>query len=170
MAEAESALDLVFVPAALDDLPEITAILEDAQRWLRSRGIPQWTRPFDREWIAPKIAAGEFIIARLDRYPVAAARLLWSDALFWGERDDGAALYIHSPAVRRAYAGQGIGLRFLDWAAEQARSSGRRSLRLDCDAGNRALCAYYERAGFTPVCSVQVGHATMMLFEKPLNP
>jgi GNAT superfamily N-acetyltransferase len=170
MAEAESALDLEFVPASLDDLPEIAAILEDAQRWLQSRGISQWTRPFDREWIAPKIAAGEFIIAQLNQVPVAVARLLWSDPLFWGERDDGAALYIHSLAVRRAYAGQGIGQLFLEWAAEQAQCSGRRLLRLDCDAGNHSLCAYYERAGFTSVCSVQVGHATMMLFEKRLNP
>jgi GNAT superfamily N-acetyltransferase len=165
----ESDLDLEFVPAALDDLPEIAAILEDAQRWLRGRGIPQWTRPFDREWIAPKIVAGEFFIARLDRFPVAVARLLWSDPLFWGERDDGAALYIHSLAVRREYAGQGFGQRFLDWAGEQARSSGRRSLRLDCDAGNHSLCTYYECAGFTPLGPAQVGLATMMLFEKSLS-
>jgi GNAT superfamily N-acetyltransferase len=168
VAEAESALDLEFVPAALDDLPEITAILEDAQRWLRSRDIPQWTHPFDREWIAPKIAAREFFIARLHERPVAVARLLLSDALFWGDRDDGDGLYVHSLAVRREYSGQGVGQQFLDWAAEEARNSGRRSLRLDCDAGNHSLCAYYERAGFTSLGPAQVGLATMMLFEKPI--
>jgi GNAT superfamily N-acetyltransferase len=168
MAGAESALDLEFIPASFDDLPEIAAILEDAQRWLRSRGIPQWTRPFDREWIAPKIAAREFFIARLHERPVAVARLLLSDPLFWGDRDDGDALYVHSLAVRREYSGQGVGQQFLDWAVEEARRSGRRFLRLDCAADNRSLCAYYERAGFIPFGPIEVGHAVMLLFEKPI--
>ncbi|MFL5760905.1 MAG: GNAT family N-acetyltransferase [Thermomicrobiales bacterium] len=175
---------------------EIAAILEDAQRWLRSRGIPQWTRSFDRAWIEPKIVAGEFYIARLQTHSVAVARLLQSDPLFWGDSpqrgrssppgwgrvrerevvhsarggksDDGDALYIHSLAVLRAYAGQGIGRQFLDWVADEARRSGRRFLRLDCTAGNRSLCAYYERAGFIPFETVEVGHEAMMLFEKPI--
>jgi GNAT superfamily N-acetyltransferase len=145
---------------------EVAAILEDVQRWLRSRGSPQWTRPFDREWIEPKVATGEFFIARLNARPIAVARILLSDPLFWGDRDDGEALYVHSLAVLREYAGQGIGQQFLDWAAEEALRSGRRFLRLDCAADNLPLCAYYEEAGFVSLGPVHVGNAIMMLFEK----
>jgi GNAT superfamily N-acetyltransferase len=159
---------LTITQATPVEWPEVTAILEDVQRWLRSRGSPQWTRPFDHEWIEPKVAAGEFFIARLNARPIAVARILWSDPLFWGDRDNGDALYVHSLAVLREYAGQGIGQQFLDWAAEEARKSGRCFLRLDCAADNRSLCAYYEGAGFVPLGNVQVGHATMMLFEKPV--
>ena len=136
----------------------VVAILEDAQRWLRSRDIQQWIEPFDRARIEPKIAAGEFFIARLGHYPVAVVRLLRADQFFWetplrrgrwrgapeGKGDDGDALYIHSLAVRRDYSGRGLGHQLLEWAATEARRLGRHYLRLDCSAGNPPLCSYYE--------------------------
>jgi ribosomal protein S18 acetylase RimI-like enzyme len=157
---------LTFAQAKPTDWSVIAVILEDAQRWLRSRDIPQWIPPFDRDWMEPKIAAGEFFIARLGHYPVAVVRLLRADPFFWGERDDGDALYIHSLAVRREYAGRGLGQQILEWVGDAARGSGRHYLRLDCAADNQSLCAYYERAGFVTLGSIEVGHARMMLFEK----
>ena len=78
------------VPARAADQPAIAAILDEARRWMAGRGIAQWTLPFSDEWIAAKIAADEFWVARLAGEPVAVVRLLWADPLFWGERDDGA--------------------------------------------------------------------------------
>lgn len=156
------------VPARAADQPAIAAILDEARRWMAGRGIAQWTLPFSDEWIAAKIAADEFWVARLAGEPVAVVRLLWADPLFWGERDDGSAAYVHTLAVRRDRAGCGVGVWLLDWAAAQARARDRRALRLDCAADNRGLCAYYARAGFTARGSARVGSTTVMLFEKIL--
>jgi len=158
----------MIVPAVSHDRPAIADILEGARQWLAGRGIKQWAYPFGADWLDPRIAAGEFWVVRLGGEPVAVVRLLWSDPLFWGERDDGSAAYVHTLAVRRDHAGRGIGLWILAWAEEQARATGRRFLRLDCAASNPALFAYYERAGFTALGPAQVGDARVVLFEKPL--
>jgi len=86
-------------------------------------------------------------LARLDGEPVGTIALLWSDEETWGDVP-GAAGYVHGLAVRRDFAGQGLGRALLRWAENRAASSGREHLRLDCVAGNRALNEYYERAGF----------------------
>jgi ribosomal protein S18 acetylase RimI-like enzyme len=162
--------DLDIAPASATDVAEIAALLEDARRWLAARGITQWTRPFTADWIAERVAAGEFWIARHDGVPLAVVRLLWTDPLFWQERDHGDAAYVHTLAVRRDCAGQGIGAHVLRWVEDQARARGRRTLRLDCAADNPALLRYYERQGFTPVSRQSVGPAIVILLEKPAHP
>ena len=129
----------------------------------------QWATPFPDDWIDEKINAGEFHIARCQGVPVAVVRLLWADPLFWDDWDQGDAGYVHTMAVHRDYAGQGLGARLLDWAAEQVRINGRRYLRLDCRADNPTLSDYYERLGFTPVGSNGVGGTRVTLFEKDLD-
>ena len=160
-------LDLT--PASPADLATIAAVLEDARRWLAGRAIAQWPRPFADASIAEKIAAGEFWVARLDGWPVAVVRLLWADPLFWGEREQGDAVYVHTLAVRRDHAGRGIGALVLRWAEGRARARRRRFLRLDYMADNRALVGYYEREGFALLGPARIGAATVMLLEKAVD-
>jgi GNAT superfamily N-acetyltransferase len=155
--------------AAADDVAAIQTILQEARRWLAARGIAQWTRPFGTDWIAAKIDAGEFFIARVEDAPVGVVRLLWENRLFWGDRDRGDAGYLHTLAVRTNRAGQGLGADIVRWAEYEVRGRGRRALRLDCAAENRALGAYYERLGFVVAGTASVGGETMMLFEKMLT-
>ncbi len=155
--------------AAPDDGAAIAEILEDVQRWLAIRGAAQWTTPFTDAWIEQKIAAGEFHVARVQGIPIGTLRLLWADPLFWGDRDRGDAAYIHTMAVRRNYAGRGIGARLVDWAGKQASDNGRRFLRLDCGADNQSLVAYYRGLGFTPQGSAGVGGTKVALFQKELG-
>ena len=155
--------------AAPGDDATVREILEDAQRWLCDRGIAQWRQPFGAAWLAEKIAAGEVFVAWLNGVAVGVVRLLWSDDLFWREREDGNAVYVHSLAVRRARAGLGIGAALLRWAGDRARDRGRRLLRLDCAAENPVLAAYYLRQGFAPVGTALVGGEAMTLFEKDLT-
>ncbi|HEU5349739.1 MAG TPA: hypothetical protein VFU63_14095, partial [Ktedonobacterales bacterium] len=66
-----------------------------------------------------------------------------------------------------------IGLVLLRWAEREIKARGNRLARLDCFAGNPALCVYYERAGYRRVGT----HAfededkpyTVALFEKSLD-
>ena len=154
--------------AVQGDEAAVREILEDVQRWLHACGIAQWRRPFDEAWVAEKIVAGEVFVARLGEAPVGVVRVLWSDDLFWGERDDGAAVYVHSLAVRRDRAGSGIGAALLRWVESRARERGRRFARLDCTAANPALAAYYAGQGFVPVGTATVGGEAITLFEKAL--
>lgn len=79
--------------------------------------------------------------------PAATVCLQWADPTFWPGADDD-AVYVHRLAVKRSYAGRGIGERLLDWAAERAVEAGRAFVRVDCMTENAALRRYYEVLGF----------------------
>jgi GNAT superfamily N-acetyltransferase len=92
-------------PADIDDVLDI---LNEAARWLSSRGINQWpTDGFPRELIAGDVSRGEVFVARRDRRAVGTFTLQWSDELFWPGAAE-AAGYIHRIAVRRDARGLGL--------------------------------------------------------------
>jgi ribosomal protein S18 acetylase RimI-like enzyme len=148
-----------------DDLEEVVSILSEAARWLLERGIRQWPDPFPRDRAAALLERGNFYLVLLDGKPVATFALLWSDPAFWGEQPDDAG-YVHAVAVRRAYAGRGIGERLLEWAEAQAAAAGRTYLRLDCMSNNEVLRAYYERLGFEPRGEAVFDDFAATLFER----
>jgi len=80
-------------------------------------------------------------LAMLGGQSVGTFAFQWSDEETWGSvRDD--AGYVHGLAVRRNFAGMGIGyeiLKILKQAENRVSLSGRKYLRLDCVAKNDAL-------------------------------
>ncbi|MFL6139822.1 MAG: GNAT family N-acetyltransferase [Frankiaceae bacterium] len=136
-------------PATADDLDAVLAVLDEAAGWLHDRCIDQWPGRFDRDWLAPALAAGEVQAAVERGRIVGTYALVWADPVVWGDRPDhDDAGYVHQLAVRRELAGRGVGLLLLAHAGALVADAGRRWLRLDCVAHNRGLRAYYERAGF----------------------
>lgn len=150
-------------PANIDT---VLGILEDAARWLTSRGIDQW-RPgrFDRDGLAASLSRGEVYLATVDGRPAGTLTLQTSDPLFWPNVSDD-ALYLHRLAIHRTYAGQGLGLYLLRWAEEATASAGKRYLRLDCMAESNVLRAYYESAGFSYRGNVTGKNWGASLYEK----
>lgn len=139
------------------DCDSVHQLLHDAAVWLEARGIEQW-KPgaFPRRIVADGIARGEIFVVRDKDALVATLQLEASDPATWGT-DAGDALYLHRLCVARSHAGDGLGLRLLDWAAATARARGLRLLRLDCVASNDTLRRYYARAGFAERGEVEVG-------------
>ena len=86
-------------------------------------------------------------LAALEGRTFGTLALQWSDEEVWGYAP-GDAGYVHGLAIRRDFAGLGLGRELLRWAEDRAALSGKRYLRLDCVAKNRRLNEYYERAGF----------------------
>jgi GNAT superfamily N-acetyltransferase len=129
-------------------------ILNEAARWLASRGINQWSVDgFPCDLIVGGISRGEVYVARCDRRSVGTFTLQWSDDLFWPGAAEEAG-DIHRLAVRRD--ARGLGIELLKFAERATAATGRKLLRLDCFSGNPALCSYYERAGFVRVSDVEV--------------
>jgi ribosomal protein S18 acetylase RimI-like enzyme len=142
---------LRIVVAESEDLRRYLDLLEDVADWLESRGIDQW-RPgsFRRsvDFYAGSIARKEVHFAFLGDRLVGTLRVLLREPIVWPEIlvDDG--VYVFSLAVKRRWAGQGLGRRMLDWAAQHAAARDRRYVRLDCLADNEFLSQYYAKAGF----------------------
>jgi ribosomal protein S18 acetylase RimI-like enzyme len=159
------------VRAGRADADTVIDMLDEAAAWLTERGIDQWTPGnFDRAALNEEIEYAEFYLVlpggETDTSRAAATfSLQWRDPDVWGMVPEDAC-YLHNFAVRRAFAGQELGLRILDWAAERAAASGKTYLRLDCVAWNEPLNDYYRRAGFT--YRGQVGHyRPASLYERP---
>jgi len=136
------------------DLDDVLEVLNEAARWLASRGINQWRADgFPRDLVAGDIACSEAYVARLDSRAVGTFTLQWSDDAFWPGAA-GEAGYVHRIAVRRD--ARGLGPDLLKAAERATVAAGRKLLRLDCYAGNDVLCRYYERAGFVRRADIEV--------------
>jgi GNAT superfamily N-acetyltransferase len=147
----------------------VLSILEEAAQWLVYRGIDQWQPgSFSRRRIADRIERGEMYLAELRGRAVGTLALQWSDEETWGDVPADAG-YVHGLAIRREFAGKGLGRELLRWAEERVAASDKKYLRLDCVAENRALNEYYRRAGFSYRGGALVWGLEVSLYEKKVG-
>jgi GNAT superfamily N-acetyltransferase len=143
-------------PAAPDEALAVSAVLQEAARWITTWRAQLWDPALlGAAFAAPFIARGEMLAARIDGEIAGVLIAEPEDPHFWPDRGPGEALYLHKLAVRRAHAGTGLPAALLDHAAVLALTQGRWRLRLDCDA---PLAGFYERMGFRKVDEIDVRH------------
>jgi GNAT superfamily N-acetyltransferase len=161
--------NITMIRAQADDLAAALAVFEDARAWMISRGTNTW-RPIAhwRDLIAQKIARQVLYLAWLDAEIVGTITLGWEADELWNSAPTLAAYLAHF-ATCRARAGTGIGAQMLRWAETEARQAGKSYLRLDCWAENRALCAYYESAGFERHSTITIDGFPVALYEKRIS-
>ncbi len=164
--------------AYANDLGEVLDLFDSVQAWLVACGLKeQWgSAPFSvdemqRRRFAVWIRAGHFFLIKLNGEVV--GTLVFSPEPpdyarnACGERVPGS--YLEAFAVRRDYAGQGVGTTLLNWAEHEALSRGSDILRLDCWAENEVLRSYYRRAGFSEAALLMLGDWHGVMFEKRLK-
>ncbi len=161
--------DIRIIRAQQGDLDRVLEILEEASRWLSSKGLEtQWLpRPAFRQTIHDNIDHGEVYVVKDVKETVGTITLQWSDKKFWGDLPQDAG-YIHKLAIKRSHASQRLGLRMLNWAEAKTRAEGKSYLRLDCLASNKTIREYYERAGFIHVRDTSAPGWKASLYEKKL--
>jgi ribosomal protein S18 acetylase RimI-like enzyme len=151
-----------------DDVDALVEIDASASAWVRALGYDPGEPPRPiREIVADRVRRGELYLARLDGKPASMVALQSDDEL-WHDVE-GEAIYIHGLATHRDFAGKGIGLALLRWAERTAAAATKDYLRLDCNADNPALGAYYERAGFTHRGDVALPHRVASRYEKRIS-
>jgi GNAT superfamily N-acetyltransferase len=164
--------------AADEHLDLILSWREQASRWLASRGIDQWQRPWpDQDTMNARILAGirsgtTWMIypSWTDAAPVATVTLDYdADPQLWlPEEAAEPALYLRRLMTSGDARCRGLGPRILDWAAERARDAGDRWLRLDAYSTNTALHAKYIEWGFTHVRTVEdIDNPSGAVFQRP---
>lgn len=148
----------------------VSSILLEAAGWLHDRGIPMWRgTELSPEQIAADVAQGYFFLAQCGGKAAGTIKFQLHDPLFWPDTPAEEAAFVHRLAVRRAFAGGQLSTLLLRWAAERARTLGRRFLRLDCEASRPRLKAVYERCGFRHHSDRQVGPYFVSRYELPLT-
>ena len=163
-------MQLTIRPAALEDCGAVSDILLEAASWLAQRGTPMWREDeVTADRIREEVVAGLFFLATSASKPVGTLKFQLTDPLFWPDVPDDAA-YVHRLAVRRRFAGGALSAALLRWAAERAAASGRRYLRLDCEASRPRLRAVYERFGFRHHSDRRVGPFFVARYEYLISP
>ena len=163
--------ELHIARAGAEAIPEVHALIVEAAQWLIAKGEPLWGEPeTSGEELARVARAGELVTGRMGTELCACMYLHNEDPVFWPEAAPGEALYIHRLAVARRFGGRGFSYALLDWAAHEARSTGRNFLRLDCEPRPKLL-ALYRDAGFLAVDAtpIRVGIHFVMRHQKPLT-
>ncbi len=160
--------DVRIVRAQQGDLDVVLEILEEASRWLLSKGLEtQWrSSPSFRQTIKDNTERGEVYVVKGEG-TVGTLTLQWSDKKFRGDLPPDAG-YVHKLAIKRSYGGRRLGLRMLQWAEAKARAEGKRYVRLDCLANNKTIREYYEKAGFIHLRDTQAPGWKASLYEKKL--
>lgn len=162
-------MDIQIACVELQTRGHFADILEEARAWQKLNGSEGWDYPFDDEWLLPRIERGELFVGLIEQEPVTAFRILWEDRPYWGNREVGDSIYLHTFAVRRSKAGQGIGEMVISKVAEMGMERGREKIRLDCSLSSARLIAWYERAGFQSVGTIFRNGKMMNLMERPVS-
>ena len=159
-------MDIQVRAATAADAAAVAAILAEVDAWVAQLGTPMWELgEVDEDRIGDEVSRGLFFLALCDGEAAGTVKFQLEDPLFWPDRPDDNAAYIHRLAVRRKFAGGRVSTALMTWAVDQARALDRDVLRLDCDADRLSLRAVYERFGFTYHSDRQVGPYYVARYE-----
>jgi GNAT superfamily N-acetyltransferase len=149
---------VIITCAEATDLARLTRFRTEAAAWLAERGSDQWSTDFPSDHVARSIQAGEVFVVQESVGAELAATITLdteTDPLLWTASERTVrAMYIHKLTVDRAFAGQRLGTRLLDWAGDRAARRGATLLRLDAWTSNTRLHQYYLDHGFQHVRTV----------------
>lgn len=167
---APTCVDIRIRQATPEDAPAVAAILTEAAKWVEQLdGTTMWVEDeLVESRIGSEVDAGLFHVAECGGEMAGTLKFQLDDQLFWPDLAPDDSAFIHRLAVRRNHAGRGVSTALLEWAADHARSLGRRYLRLDCDAERARLRRVYERFGFRFHSFRQVGSYYVARYELDL--
>lgn len=171
---------LEMVRVTMDQLPEVTAVLNEAAARLAARGITQWPANFEQDGgkritaLRERVNRGEVHLLRARETGEALGTISMSwmadpDFAHGWPTDPADGLYVYRMAVADRARGMGLGAKMLALASLKALSYGRPFVRLDCAKANTELHRYYESCGFERVATVNVPHRKSgALFQRPV--
>jgi len=159
--------------ANMHDLDAVVEVVRSAIRHMDDQGIPQWddiypSKPLlqvdiekqhmyvieDTETIAGFITVNE------DQSPEY-EEATWSYP--------GRVFVVHRLTIRPSYQRKGLASQLMDFAENQATSTGYDTIRLDAFTQNPAAVALYEKRGYRKAGTVRFRKGIFFCFEKAVN-
>jgi predicted GNAT family N-acyltransferase len=164
----------------IKDLGGIMPIFSEARGTIAALGIDQWQNGYpSRSVIEEDIKREQSFCVLSDGKIIATfALLLYGeptyDEIFEGKwltgDEKGHYIAIHRVAIAISSRGSGISGKIIDFAAEIARSSGKRSLRIDTHEGNVVMRRMLEKNSFVHCGTIYLGDGNKRVaYEKVLE-
>lgn len=133
--------------AEKDNISTIVELLNTVTLDLHRKSINQWTYPWDFKQIEMDIKNKNTYMITIDNLIVGTFSIKSIDANLWFPTIKTSNLYLYRIAILSEYQGKNIGLQIIRYACKISRDS-KKTLFLDCWAGNKKLKNFYKKAGF----------------------
>ena len=133
--------------AEKDDIGIIVELLNKVTLNLHQKSINQWKYPWHFEEINIEIKNRNVYVITIDKLIVGTFSLKDMDINEGFHISNPNNLYFYRIAVLPEYQGKNIGIKAINYALEISRNL-KRTLYLDCWAGNIKLKNFYSKAGF----------------------
>lgn len=169
--------DCYLKKAAIEDIPEIMAIINDAKVNLKNIGIDQWQDGYPNEaGIEADIKGGNSYLYYENNQLVAVLALFFGEDPLYQHIENGEWLTdrpysaIHRVAVANDMLGQGVMGRVFDISETLTRLHGFGSMRIDTHEGNTSMRRAIEKAGYTYCGHVFLENGDLRLaYEKSID-
>ncbi|MCL2545993.1 MAG: GNAT family N-acetyltransferase [Oscillospiraceae bacterium] len=135
------------------DVAESLSIMREAAAWMFEIGQPNW--PLDDDYLSQQNigAPAEEFVVMYDECGSSVGTLVLSplrdnDRWLWQRLPVGPYGFLHKVAIRRAYAGQGLAKKMMQYAIAECKAMGFAASYLDCNADRPKIRAFYEDLGY----------------------
>jgi ribosomal protein S18 acetylase RimI-like enzyme len=129
------------------DLETIFDLYDAAVAHQKAVSNQHWL-PFDRQLVADEIAEGRQWKIVVDGQIACIFLTAYSDPAIWGEKDLDPSIYLHRIVTNPAFRGRNFVQKVVEWSKNQARTSGKKFIRLDTWSDNPRLKELYIQCGF----------------------
>src|ERR1044071_603787 len=95
--------------ATAADVAIVDQMIREAAAWVDALGVVMWEDgELDADRVREEVTRGMFFLAMIDGEVAGAIRFQLEDPLFWPDRPEGEAAFVHRLVARRAFKGRGV--------------------------------------------------------------
>jgi len=141
--------------ATPDDLSSIQLLLLETAKWLKNKGLTQWSALLEGNDVhntSDAISNGNVFLfkheEKLVGMTIVFTKATTWDQEIWSDRILERGIYLHRLAISRDFAGKSLGSLIMKWIEEGIVFDRKKYIRLDCMAGNSTLNSFYRSQGY----------------------
>jgi len=142
--------DYQVVNTTTADLDSVYRLFEEAITYIKKNNYVGWST-YDRTCLNNDMQSQHQFKIVANHQILAIFSICLVDALIWGTREKGDAVYLHRIVVNPKYKGQKQFQKILDWTINYAQRKRLQYIRMDTWAANPSIIAYYKTFGFAVV-------------------
>jgi len=134
------------LPCTYDDLHIIKNLHEEAINFQNQNSIQSWL-PTDEHVLSMDLNSGLYYKVISEDQIQGVFKLLHSDEIIWGKREDHQAIYLHG-IIAVIKKQKSLFPTILEWSKDYAKKQSKHFIRMDTWTNNPKLIQYYQSFGF----------------------
>ena len=139
---------MIISNSTINDIDEIFRLYKIASDYQKAqKKVTVWP-DFERGLIESEISENRQWKMTINDEVACIWAITFSDEQIWEKRNEDSAVYINRIATNTDLRGNNFVAKFVEWAKEYARSTGKQYVRRDTTGNNVRLIEHYKNSGF----------------------